>query len=171
MNGISSQDIEALMALFERTEWKVMHLTLGDLDLFLSKDGSGASATSAPPAALSASVAAPVAVQAPVVAAAAPEASATRNADGESAPSVPAGWALVTAPSLGTFYRAPKPGAPNFTDIGARVTSESDLCLIEVMKLFTTVRATATGTVREIYAQDGELVEFGGPLFLIEPNG
>jgi acetyl-CoA carboxylase biotin carboxyl carrier protein len=82
----------------------------------------------------------------------------------------PAGWTIIKAPSLGTFYRAPKPGAPVFTDIGARVTGDTELCLIEVMKLFTTLRAGISGTVAEIYAKDGDLVEFDQPLFLIEPH-
>ena len=83
---------------------------------------------------------------------------------------VPPGWVQIRAPSLGTFYRAPKPGAPKFVEVGATVTPESDLCLIEVMKLFTTLRSGVSGTVREVYVQDGELVEFDQPLFLIQPN-
>ncbi|WP_411341211.1 biotin/lipoyl-containing protein [Sphingopyxis sp. J-6] len=164
MSGISTQDIEALMALFERTEWKAMHLTLGDFDLFLSKDGSSPDRAVAPFA-----HALPVA-SAPVPPADAP-APATPSSGRADAPVVPAGWTLVTATSLGTFYRAPKPGAPVFTELGASVAEDSELCLIEVMKLFTTLRATTTGTVREIYAEDGQLVEFGQPLFLIEPHG
>lgn len=165
MSEISTQDIEALMALFERTGWKVMHLKAGDFDLFLSKDGSGSALAGAPsvPALSSVPTAAPSAPAPAPAGAAQPSASA-----GE--PVVPPGWVLVTAPSLGTFYRAPKPGVPMFTELGARVAEDSELCLIEVMKLFTTVRATAVGTVREIYAQDGQLVEYGQPLFLIEPH-
>lgn len=164
MGEISTQDIEALMALFERTGWKAMHLKLGDFDLFLSKDGSGsplAGAASAPAALPS------VPTQAPSAPA---PCEAAKPSGGAGDPVVPPGWVLVTAPSLGTFYRAPKPGAPMFTELGASVASDSELCLIEVMKLFTTLRATATGTVREIYAQDGQLVEYGQPLFLIEPD-
>lgn len=168
MSEISSQDIEALLALFERTEWKVMHLTLGDFEMFLSKDGSGmrmAGASAAPPAQVAA--AAPNSVAAVVPA---PPATAAQDSAEKHASNVPEGWAVVTAPSLGTFYRAPKPGAANFTEVGSKVTGESELCLIEVMKLFTTMRATVTGTVSEIYAEDGELVEFGQPLFLIKPD-
>jgi biotin carboxyl carrier protein len=76
----------------------------------------------------------------------------------------------VRAPSLGTFYSAPKPGAPKFADVGAQVEAQSELCLIEVMKLFTTMRAGIAGVVREIHVKDGDLVEFDQPLFLIEPN-
>ncbi|ARR55223.1 acetyl-CoA carboxylase biotin carboxyl carrier protein subunit [Rhizorhabdus wittichii DC-6] len=161
MSDISTQDIEALMALFERTGWKAMHLKLGDFDLFLSKDGSGSPLAGAPSGPVPASAPTPV-LEAPAPA----PAGAAHTGD----PVVPPGWVLVTAPSLGTFYRAPKPGVPMFTELGASVAKDSELCLIEVMKLFTTLRATATGTVREIYAQDGQLVEYGQPLFLIEPD-
>ena len=163
MNGISTQDIEALMALFERTEWKVMHLTLGDFDLFLSKDGSGADLLGAPAAPSPPRAAAPTTS---VPGAAQPARPPVSIGGAE----IPAGWTLVKAPSLGTFYRAAKPGAPAFTQLGARVAKDAELCLIEVMKLFTTLRAPAAGAVREIYASDGELVEFDQPLFLIEPD-
>lgn len=83
---------------------------------------------------------------------------------------IPDGWTMVRAPSLGTFYRAPKPGAAPFVAIGSKVGADSELCLIEVMKLFTTLRAGTAGAIREIYASDGDLVEYDQPLFLVEPS-
>lgn len=77
---------------------------------------------------------------------------------------------MVKAPSLGTFYRAPKPGAAPFVATGSTIGADSELCLIEVMKLFTTLRAGTAGTIREIYASDGDLVEYDQPLFLVEPS-
>ena len=77
--------------------------------------------------------------------------------------------AAVRAPNLGTFYRAPKPGAPPYVAVGQKVEASTEVCLIEVMKLFTSVRAGVTGTVREVLAEDAQLVEFDQPLFLIEP--
>lgn len=168
MSSISTQDIEAIVDQFQRGDWREMHLRIGDVELFLSKDGNarlpergGAPAAPAPAAAIAAPAAAPAAASghgAPAAVAAAPIGA------------VPAGWVQIKAPSLGTFYRAPKPGAPKFVEVGAAVTPDSDLCLIEVMKLFTTLRAGVSGTVREVYVQDGELVEFDQPLFLIQPN-
>ena len=76
---------------------------------------------------------------------------------------------VVRAPNLGTFYRAPKPGAPPYVAVGQRVEAATEVCLIEVMKLFTSVRAGVAGTVREMLVEDAELVEFDQPLFLIEP--
>jgi len=76
--------------------------------------------------------------------------------------------AAVKAPLLGTFYRAPKPGAPPFVDAGARVEADTIIGIIEVMKLMNTVRAGVSGTVREFRARDGALVEYGEILLLID---
>ncbi|MFI5014092.1 MAG: acetyl-CoA carboxylase biotin carboxyl carrier protein [Hyphomicrobiales bacterium] len=75
----------------------------------------------------------------------------------------------VTAPMVGTFYRAPSPGAPPFVEIGSFVEEGQPLCLIEVMKLFTTIYAEQEGRVAQIGAENGEFVEYGGMLFVLEP--
>jgi acetyl-CoA carboxylase biotin carboxyl carrier protein len=67
----------------------------------------------------------------------------------------------VISPMLGTFYRAPKPGAPPFVEIGSIVEEDTIVALIEVMKLMNSVRAGVRGTVSEILARDGALVEYG----------
>jgi acetyl-CoA carboxylase biotin carboxyl carrier protein len=74
----------------------------------------------------------------------------------------------VHAPLLGTFYRAPKPGAPPFVDVGARVEPDTVIGIIEVMKLMNAVRAGTRGVVREIRARDGTLVEYGETLLLVD---
>lgn len=74
----------------------------------------------------------------------------------------------VRAPLLGTFYRAPKPGAPPFVEDGARVEPDTVIGIIEVMKLMNAVRAGARGVVREVRARDGMLVEFGEILLLVD---
>ena len=74
----------------------------------------------------------------------------------------------MNAPLLGTFYRAPKPGAPPFVELGARVEPETVIGIIEVMKLMNAVRAGVRGVVREIRARDGTLVEYGETLLLID---
>ncbi|PXA83988.1 acetyl-CoA carboxylase, biotin carboxyl carrier protein, partial [Nostoc sp. 3335mG] len=81
------------------------------------------------------------------------------------------GFEIVRAPYLGTFYRAPKPGEAAYVEIGAEVSAESELCLVEVMKLFTAVRAGASGTIAHILATDGQMVEAGQPLFAIDAKG
>jgi acetyl-CoA carboxylase biotin carboxyl carrier protein len=74
----------------------------------------------------------------------------------------------VRAPLLGTFYRAPKPGAPPFVEVGAAVVPDTIVGIIEVMKLMNTVRAGASGVVREVCARDGDLVEYGEVLLRID---
>jgi acetyl-CoA carboxylase biotin carboxyl carrier protein len=75
----------------------------------------------------------------------------------------------ITAPMVGTFYRAPSPDAPPFVEIGSLVRKGEPVCLIEVMKLFTTINAEHDGRVVQIGAENGELVEFGQTLFVFEP--
>ena len=72
---------------------------------------------------------------------------------------------IITAPNLGTFYRAPKPGAAPYVEVGSSFAIGDELCLIEVMKLFTSVRAEQAGRLLAILAEDGAMVEAGQPLF------
>ena len=81
------------------------------------------------------------------------------------------GLVLIKAPMMGAFYRAPKPGMPPFVEVGAFVSKDSTLCLIEVMKTFNPVRAGVEGRIVKIFAENTKLVEFGQPLFLLEPVG
>jgi acetyl-CoA carboxylase biotin carboxyl carrier protein len=74
---------------------------------------------------------------------------------------------MVTAPLLGTFYRAPRPGAPPFVEIGSEVEPDTVIGILEVMKLMTTVRAGAHGRVAQILAGDGALVEYGEALLRV----
>ena len=71
---------------------------------------------------------------------------------------------------VGTFYRAPGPDAPPFVEVGMVVREGQPLCLIEVMKLFTTINSEIAGRVVQIGAENGELVEYGRTLFVIEPS-
>jgi acetyl-CoA carboxylase biotin carboxyl carrier protein len=83
-------------------------------------------------------------------------------------PAMP-GQIEITAPMVGTFYRAPSPEAPPFVEIGTIVRKGQPLCLIEVMKLFTTIYCEHEGRVAQIDADNGELVEYGRSLFVLEP--
>lgn len=76
----------------------------------------------------------------------------------------------IRSPMVGTFYRAPAPDAPPFVDLGSNVEPGDPLCMIEVMKLFTTVEASAAGRVVEIAADNGQVVEFDALLFVVEPR-
>jgi acetyl-CoA carboxylase biotin carboxyl carrier protein len=96
--------------------------------------------------------------QAPAIAAAPAEASAPAEAKGHQ----------LKSPMVGTFYRAPSPGAPSFVEIGQSVSKGQTLCIIEAMKLLNEIESDAAGTVKAILVENGQPVEYGQPLFLIE---
>ena len=76
----------------------------------------------------------------------------------------------ISAPMIGTFYRAAAPGAAPFVDVGTRVEPDSVVCLIEVMKMMNSVPARVVGTIVEVCADNAQLVEYGAPLFQVQPD-
>ena len=106
----------------------------------------------------------PIFAPAPVAAASAPAAAAA-PAPAEAAPA-PAGHA-VKSPMVGTFYRAPTPGADAFVKIGDTVKEGQILCIIEAMKLLNEIESDKSGVVKEILCENGQGVEFGQALFII----
>jgi acetyl-CoA carboxylase biotin carboxyl carrier protein len=82
----------------------------------------------------------------------------------------PDGQLTIPSPMLGTFYRAESPGEAPFVDVGAEVGPDTTVCIIEVMKMMNSVPAGVTGTVVEVSARNGELVEYGAPLFRVRPG-
>lgn len=84
--------------------------------------------------------------------------------------SVPEGVVAIRAPMLGVFYRASAPGEKPFVEVGQRVRADDTVCLIEVMKLFNSIRAGVDGEVVGIPADNGSLMEFDQPLVLIKPS-
>ena len=99
---------------------------------------------------------------------------ATPAADGDppatGAPAPADGLSEIRSPMVGTFYRAPSPTAPPFVEVGDEVREDDPLCLIEVMKLYTTISATGPGRVAEIRAENGAMVGTDEILFLIAPR-
>lgn len=77
---------------------------------------------------------------------------------------------VVSAPMVGTFYRSPSPAEPPFVNVGSKVNKGDPICIIEVMKLFTTIHAEWSGTVKEVGAENATLVEYGQMLFVIAPD-
>ncbi|AZR58727.1 acetyl-CoA carboxylase biotin carboxyl carrier protein [Eikenella corrodens] len=110
----------------------------------------------------------PVYAAAPAVAAAPAPAAAPVAAAG--APAVPERdlSKAQTSPMVGTFYRAPGPNAPVFVEVGQSVNAGDTLCIIEAMKLMNEIEAERSGVVKEILVENGQPVEFGEPLFIIE---
>ena len=75
----------------------------------------------------------------------------------------------VNAPMVGTFYRAPSPDAAPYVDVGDEVTADTMVCIIEAMKVMNEIKAGTAGVVAEVLAESGSAVEYGHPLFRIEP--
>jgi acetyl-CoA carboxylase biotin carboxyl carrier protein len=167
LTKITQEDLDTLLELFDRSEWRELHVKGEGIDLFASKDPNARRPEAAAGAA--APIGARPAVDTPPdVAHATLGARVPRGTDAV-APR-PSHWVAVRAPCLGTFYCSPKPGAPPFVSVGQHVTPDTEVCIVEVMKLFTTVRAGVAGTIRELAVADSELVEFDQPLFLVEPD-
>lgn len=110
-------------------------------------------------------LAAAPAVAAAPVAAAAPAAPAAAAAPAEDTSK----YVTVTAPMIGTFYRKPSPDKPVFVNVGDVLTVGQTVCIIEAMKLFNEIESEVSGTVVKIIADDMKPVEYGQPLFLVDP--
>jgi acetyl-CoA carboxylase biotin carboxyl carrier protein len=118
-----------------------------------------AATLSAPPAPAATVIAAAPAASTPAALAA--EAAAAAEAE-------EAAGHVVKSPMVGTFYRSPSPGAPAFIEQGAVVKAGDTLCIIEAMKLLNEIEADVGGTVKKILVENGQPVEYGQPLFIIE---
>jgi acetyl-CoA carboxylase biotin carboxyl carrier protein len=77
----------------------------------------------------------------------------------------------IRSPMVGTFYKAPEPGAEPYIKVGNRVTAGQTVCIIEAMKIMNEIEAEITGVVREVNVEDSQPVEFGQVLFRVDPNG
>jgi acetyl-CoA carboxylase biotin carboxyl carrier protein len=77
----------------------------------------------------------------------------------------------IRSPMVGTFYKAPEPGADAYVKVGSRVTPGQTVCIIEAMKIMNEIEAEIAGVVREISVEDSQPVEFGQVLFRVDPNG
>ncbi len=75
----------------------------------------------------------------------------------------------VKSPMVGTFYRSPAPDSPPFVQVGDRVDANTVLCIVEAMKLMNEIKAEMAGTVRRVLVENGQPVEYGQPLYAIEP--
>lgn len=87
----------------------------------------------------------------------------------ETAPPPAADALTIDAPTIGVFYRAPAPGEPPFVEVGSRVAPDTIVCIIEVMKMMNSVTAGIAGTIAEIHVENAAPVEYGQPLFRVQP--
>lgn len=144
--------VKKLIELLEESGIAEIEITEGEESVRISRYGGQA----------------PVATQAvatPLTAAASPIAAVPAPASGGQ--EVPAGH-QVKAPMVGTFYRAASPGAKPFVEVGSVVKEGDTLCIIEAMKMMNQIEADKAGTVKAILANNGDPVEFGQPLIIVE---
>jgi acetyl-CoA carboxylase biotin carboxyl carrier protein len=157
--SLTAADVAEIMRLLESSTFDELDLEINGVKLSLRRGGASADMPSARPPAM----------PTPPQPALAPQAPASH------APAKPASVAPgvhpVAAPLLGTFYRAPRPGAPPFVEVGSTVEPDTVVGIIEVMKLMNTVHAGIRGTVVEILAGDGALVEFGETILHVAKSG
>ncbi|MFW6061032.1 MAG: acetyl-CoA carboxylase biotin carboxyl carrier protein [Phycisphaeraceae bacterium] len=114
-------------------------------------------------------VSAPQAAPAPPVPTPAPAVAAAAS-DGNGAPAEAASTGVtIDSPMVGTFYAASSPDADAFVSVGSRVEPDTVVCIIEAMKVFNEIKAERAGTIKKILVENGQAVEFGQPLFEIEP--
>jgi len=158
--SLTYDEIAEIIKLIDSSSCDELVVETGDIKLVVRRNGASAGAAAEYVERGSARVA---------VSAAAPR-KARAAAPKVAAADAAAGQIEVAAPMVGTFYRAPSPDARAFVDVGDVVGVGDPLCLIEVMKLFTTINAEVAGRIVQIGAENGELVEYGRTLFVIEPS-
>lgn len=84
-------------------------------------------------------------------------------------PAEDAGLVAIKSPMVGTFYSAPSPDAKPFVSVGSSVSDDTDVCIIEAMKVFNNIKAECRGTIAKVLVSNGQTVEFGQTLFLVKP--
>lgn len=163
------QEIREIIKLIDSSSIDEFSLNEEGTKLKLKKNAGQVVVAEAPKA-----VAQAVAPAAPV--AEAPKAEAAPAAPkAEAAPAAPkvevaadANLHKIVSPMVGTFYKSPSPDADAFVQVGDKVGEETVVCIVEAMKLFNEIEAEVTGEIVEILVKDGELVEYGQPLFLVK---
>jgi acetyl-CoA carboxylase biotin carboxyl carrier protein len=163
--SLTAADVAEIMRLVEQSGFDELTLEIDGMKLSLRRGGTAEGAVAG------AAAQGFVAAGTTAAATAGPGSTSPRPVEGNvSAPADP-NVHDVTSPLLGTFYRAPKPGAPPFVEVGAQVAEETVVAIIEVMKLMNTVRAGVRGTVTEILLGDGALAEYGETLLRVRKSG
>lgn len=149
--------VKKLIELLEESGISELEITEGEESVRISRHPTGGMQMGQVMHHMQAS--APAAAPAPVAAApAAPVAEAAPQLTGH----------VVTSPMVGTFYRSPSPGAKSFVDVGSQVKVGDTLCIIEAMKMMNQIESDKAGTVKAILCENGQPIEFGQPLFVIE---
>lgn len=170
---LTYQDVREIIKLVEEADkFGEFRLRYNDIEISLSKhaplsDVATQAQRSAPAPELAVARAEPAPQAAISAPAAASNMAAARAANARK--EWPAHFVTVRAPMVGTFYCAPEPGAKPFVGVGDTIAAHETVCIIEVMKLMNALSAESGGVVRDILVSDGDTVEYGQPLIVIEP--
>jgi len=170
MGLLNKEEIVQLLKIVSESTLDEVHLETGDLKFIAKRHapaGPGAKKESTPEPLLKEPMiekrpAPPIAPKADT----APAAPLPKPAHKEEV--IPEGLTAIRSPMLGTFYRAPKPDAPPFVEVDQQVTEEDTVCIVEVMKLFSTVKAGIRGRIAKICVENAQMVEYKQVLFLVE---
>jgi acetyl-CoA carboxylase biotin carboxyl carrier protein len=152
--------IKELMSLLEASGLTEMEIETKDFRVYLSK---------AKPQATTQFIAPPTAAPA-LTPAAGPKVEPVEKPVSEPAEEVPSGLHAIRSPIVGTFYRAPAPGAEPFTDVGKKVRKGQTLCIVEAMKVMNEIESDVDGEVVKILVENAQPVEYGQILFLLKPD-
>jgi len=160
---LSEDDVLHILKLIDESKFDYFQLEVGELKITVSKGD---------PIPISASPQNAPVVQPSAPATQAPPMATTPVAQKEAPKPVviPEGMVPIKAPMVGVFYVAPEPGKPPFVTVNAAIKADTTVGLIEVMKVFNAVSAGVNGIITEVLAQNGQLVEYGQPLFLVKPS-
>ena len=159
--------IKTLIELVEQSGVSELEVKEGEESVRISRFAAGAAPAVPQYVVPSATIAA---APAPAAAPAAPAAAPAAAAPAAAAASAAAGNRhVVKAPMVGTFYRAPSPGAKSFVEVGQTVKVGQTLCIIEAMKMLNQIEADRAGVVVQVLAENEQPVEYDQPLFAIEP--
>jgi acetyl-CoA carboxylase biotin carboxyl carrier protein len=169
--GLRPEEVAAILRVIDETDFKEISLRSGDLSVTLRRGEPWEEApAAAPPASAPAPGPAPVAAVAPPASAGPPPAADADPARGEGAELGQQRRVTVVSPLLGTFYRRASPGEDPLVDVGSEVTDRSVVCIVEVMKMMNSIQAGVSGRIVEVLVEDGQLVESGADLFVVEPD-
>lgn len=169
--SLTHSDIAEIIRLVDRSTLDELVVEIGDLKVEVRRKGAMLPAADTP-AALAPSAPRPP-PPSPVPPEPSPPAPATAGQDrvpaAAGAPDLVEGQVAVRSPMVGTFYRRPAPDEPPYVEVGSEVEAEAPLCLVEVMKLYTTIYAKTRGRIARICARESELVEYDQILFVVDP--
>jgi acetyl-CoA carboxylase biotin carboxyl carrier protein len=154
--------LRELMSLLESSGLSEMEIETKDFRVYLSKPKA-----QAPAQVIASPAAAPV--DAPA-AALGPRVEPVEKPEAEPAEEIPPGLHAVRSPIVGTFYRAPAPGAEPFTDTGKKVHKGQALCIVEAMKVMNEIESDVDGEVVEVLVENAQPVEYGQAMFLLKPG-